>query len=130
MMTCEDWKAFVHDYVLGDLSDPAREVLDLHAGSCPSCLGEARALKLVDRTLKLEPAVEPPPDLGRRALESIAERPRREYWRIAAALLLAGVLGAASATGAVSRRLPEEVRSAPRVIADAAGFVPHFLIKE
>ena len=130
MMTCDDWRAFAHDYALGDLSDPARELLDRHASGCASCLAEARDLKLVDRTLRIEPSVDPPPNLGRRALEEKASRPRRETWRFAAALILAGVLGAASVSGAVTRRLPEEVREAPRVLGEAAKLIPAFLRSE
>ena len=127
MMTCDDWRSFLHDYVLGDLGDPARQLLDRHAESCPGCLGEAGILKLVDRRLREEPALEPPPGLGRRALEVAPARFGREMWRVAAGLLLAGGIGAASVSGAVVDRLPEDLRSGPRVLADAARFLPELM---
>ena len=118
MMNCDDWKAFAHDYVFGDLNDPARELLDAHAASCASCLGEARILKLVDRRLRDEPAVAPPAGLGRRAMQPAPTRGRRELWRVAAALLLAGGIGA------FTSRLPDELRRAPEYLSEAAQKIP------
>ncbi len=129
-MTCDEWKAFAHDYVFGDLHDPARELLDRHAESCASCLAEAGILKLVDRRLRDEPALEAPPGLGRRALETAPARPGRELWRVAAALLLAGGIAAVSVISGVEKELPDDVRSAPRLLFKAAGSLPDFLIKE
>jgi anti-sigma factor RsiW len=117
MMTCDDWKAFAHDYVFGDLSDSARERLDRHAESCSSCLREAGTLKAVDRRLRQVPEVEPPAHLSRRALEDAPARTRRELWRVAAVLLVAGVLGAFIT-------LPDDVSflsQAARLIPDLRG---------
>jgi len=122
MMTCDDWKAFLHDYVLGDLSDPARELMDRHAGACSTCLGEARALKLVDRRLREEPLMEPAKDLAARALRPVAPAQiRRELARLAAALLLAG--GLVAGAGLVADRIPENIRSSPRVFLNAASLI-------
>lgn len=126
MMNCDDWKAFAHDYVFGDLHDPARELLDGHAASCSSCLGEARLLKLVDRRLREEPAVVPPPGLGRRALEPVPASPGRELWRVAATLLLAGGIGTLAVTSGFARHLPDDVRRAPEVMSGAAKSIPAF----
>ena len=127
MMTCDDWKSFSHDYALGDLSDPARALLDRHVESCAACLNEARLLQLVDRRFREEPEVAAPAGLARRALEAAPARNRRELWRVAASLLLAGGIGAAAATGAFLDRLPEDVRSSPRVFTDAARLLPQLL---
>ena len=124
MMNCDEWKAFAQDYVFGDLNDPARDLLDRHAASCASCLGEASLLKRVDRGLRQEPAVEPPPGLWKRALEAAPAPASRELWRVAAALLLAGALGALSVTGAFSNRLPDEVQRVPKVMTEAAQMIP------
>ena len=125
-MTCDEWRAFTHDYVFGDLHAPARELLDGHAASCASCLGEARLLKFVDQRLREEPTLTPPPGLARRALEEAPARPGRELWRIAAALLLAGGIGAASASSDFTRQLPDDVRRAPRYFSEAAQEIPSF----
>ena len=122
MMNCDEWKAFLHDYVLADLSDPARELLDRHAGACPACLGEARALKLLDRRLREEPMKAPPKNLAARALRPAKSAPiRRELARLAAAILLAG--GLAAGAGLVADRIPENIRSSPRVFLDAASLI-------
>jgi anti-sigma factor RsiW len=122
MMTCSDWKAFLHDYVLGDLSDPARELMGHHAGTCPSCLGEARALQVVDRGLRDEPWREPLKGLADRALRpAAAPSIRRELARLAAALALA--CGLAAGAGLVGDRIPEDIRSSPRVFLDAASLI-------
>src|SRR5262245_3548338 len=107
MMTCDEWRAFAHDYVLGDLSDPARELLDRHAASCAACLGEARALQRADRLLREDPAVTPPPDLSRLALASTPRRRWGELRRVAAAVLVAGAIGAASLS------LPDDWKGIP-----------------
>lgn len=124
MMNCDDWKAFAQDYVFGDLNDPARELLDRHAASCASCLGEASQLKRVDRGLRQDPEVEPPTDLWKRALEVAPAPTSRELWRVAAALMLAGALGALSVTGAFSNQLPDEVSRVPKVMTEAAQMIP------
>jgi len=129
MMICDEWKSFLHDYVLGDLGDAARELLDRHAASCAVCLGEARVLKLVDRRLREEPAIEPPAGLERRALEEIPARVGREIWRVAAALLLAGGIGALSVSG-LADLLPDDVRAVPATFTRAARFLPHVTIFE
>ena len=126
-MNCDAWKPFAHDYVFGDLSDPAREALDRHAASCASCLNEARLLQLVDRRLRQEPVLEAPAGLWRRALETAAVRPSRELWRVAAALLLAGGIGVLSASSAFASRLPDELHRAPRVIAETVRYIPSLL---
>jgi anti-sigma factor RsiW len=123
MMTCDEWKAFAHDYVFGDLNDPARELLDRHAASCASCLNEAGLLKLVDRRLRQEPALPAPAGLGKRALEQAPARGGREIWRVAAALLFAGGIGAWSVSG-LADRLPDDVRAAPGAFTRAAQFLP------
>lgn len=130
MMHCDEWKSFAHDYVYGDLGEPARHLLDGHAASCASCLGEARLLKLVDRSLREEPALQPPPGLHRRALEGAAPRAGREIWRVAAALLLAGGIGAASVSSAVRNRIPDDLRRAPGVLSEAARLIPPLVILE
>jgi hypothetical protein len=126
-MNCEDWRAFLHDYVLGDLTEPARELLARHAESCAPCLAEARVLQLVDRRLREEARLEPPRGLADRALSAAPARFNRDLWRVAAALLLAGGIGVAAAAGAGSDRIPEEVRSGPRVLVEAARLVPQYL---
>ena len=118
MMTCDDWKAFAHDYVFGDLSDPARELLDRHAASCASCLGEAGRLQNVDRRLRQVPVLDPPAGLARRALEDAPARTRRELWRVAAVLLVAGVLGAFITLPHELTRLPGEMSRAALLIPD------------
>jgi len=123
MMTCDDWRAFAHDYVLGDLSDPARALLDAHAASCASCLGEARALQQVDRRLREDPEVTPPPDLARRALEGSAVRRRSELWRVAAALLLA------AGVGSMASALPADWSRVPGAMSEAARLIPTFLVE-
>lgn len=126
-MLCEEWRAFLHDYVLGDLNEPARELLARHAQSCASCLAEARVLQFVDRRLRDEARLEPPRGLGERALSAAPVRFSRELRRVAAALLLAGGIGVVAAAGAGVDRLPEEVRSGPRVLVEAARLVPQYL---
>jgi anti-sigma factor RsiW len=123
MMTCDDWRAFAHDYVLGDLSEPARALLDAHAESCASCLGEARALQRVDRRLREDPVVAPPPDLAKRALEGFAVRRRSELWRVAAALLLA------AGVGSMATLVPEDWSRVPGAMSKAARLVPTFLVE-
>ena len=125
-MNCDDWKAFTHDYVFGDLNEPARELLDAHAASCSSCLSEARILKFVDRRLREEAVVVPPPGLGRRVLEPEPASPGRELWRVAATLLLAGGIGALAVTSGFARHLPDDVRRAPEVMSGAAKTFPAF----
>src|SRR6185503_2090873 len=126
-MNCEDWRAFLHDYVLGDLNEPARDLLARHAESCAGCLAEARALQWVDRRLREEARLEPPRGLANRALSAGPVRIRRELWRVAAALLLAGGVGVAASAGAGASSLPDEVRSGRRVLVDAARLVPQYL---
>jgi len=126
-MNCDDWRAFLHDYVLGDLHEPARELLARHAESCATCLAEARVLQFVDRRLREEARLEPPRGLADRALSPGPVRIKRELWRVAAALLLAGGVGVAAAAGAGAGSLPQEVRSGPRVLVDAARLVPQYL---
>jgi len=126
-MNCDAWKPFAHDYVFGDLSDPAREALDRHAESCASCLNEARLLQLVDRRLRQEPVVEPPAGLWKRALEDAPARPSRELWRVAAALLLAGGIGVLTASSSFARQMPDEINKAPKVIVETARFIPSLL---
>ena len=127
MMNCDDWKAFAHDYVYGDLNVPARELLDRHAASCASCLNEARQLQFVDRRLRQEPVLEPPAGLWKRALEAGPARQSRELWRVAATLLLAGGIGVLSATSAFASRLPDEIHRAPKIIVETARFIPSLL---
>jgi putative zinc finger protein len=136
MMNCDEWKAFAQDYVFGDLNDPARELLDRHAASCASCLGEASQLKRVDRGLRQEPAVEPPAGLWKRALKDALRLPSgralenapapasRELWRVAAALMIAGAIGALSITGAFARQMPDEVQRVPKVMTEAVQRIP------
>jgi anti-sigma factor RsiW len=126
-MTCDEWRTFLHDYVLGDLNEPARELLARHAESCATCLAEARVLQFVDRRLRDEARLEPPRGLADRALSAAPVRIRRELWRVAAALLLAGGIGVIAAVGAGVDRLPEEIRSGPRVLVEAARLVPRYL---
>ena len=127
MMICDEWKALSHDYVFGDLSDPARELLDRHAGACASCLVEARLLKLVDRRLLEERAPDPPAGLTRRALEEAPSRLWRELRGVAAALLVAGALGVLSLSVSVADRIPEDVRAGPRILSEAVSILPQLL---
>ena len=138
-MTCDDWKAFVHDYVLGDLTPPAKALLDRHAEDCPSCLAEARMLQAVDRHLAGDPAIPAPAGLADRVMDRIPRRAsfRGELVRLAAALLLVTGLGGAATLAAVqetSRRLiPADIQSAPGLLIDAARLIPEtipFELKE
>ena len=124
MMNCDEWKAFAQDYVFGDLNDPARELLDRHAASCASCLGEASQLKRIDRGMRQEPSAKPPAGLWRRALDAAPAPASRELWRVAAALMIAGAIGALSVTGSLARQLPDEVQRVPKVVAEAAQMIP------
>ena len=106
-MTCEDWQAFLHDYVLGDLGEPARRLLDRHTEECAGCLSEARALQVVDRSLAELPDRTVPGHVADRVLAAL---PVRTSWRGELARLAAAALLAACIAGALT--VPDPVQAA------------------
>ncbi len=96
-MTCDEWRAFLQDYVDGGLSEPAKVMIDRHLSECAPCFDDARAHRGVQNWLSSRPELEPPASLVDRVMES-TRRPvggwRRELIRIAAAAMFVAGLAA------------------------------------
>lgn len=132
-MTCDEFRPFLHEYVLGDLGAPARQILDRHANECAACLAEADALQKVDRALASQPVQPVPPGLTDRLMARLpapGRSFRREARRLAAAALLVIGLGAAASVGAVRDSAEEAISKVPMTPGElfrAAGDVRYVL---
>lgn len=109
-MSCDEWKAFLQDYVTGALSDPARAAIDRHLSECADCFSEARAHRIVEDRLRNQPAIPVPAGLVDRVVRAAAPAPsfrfRRELVRMAAAALVAVGVGLAFALGGFEAAIP------------------------
>jgi anti-sigma factor RsiW len=108
-MSCDEWKAFLQDYLAGGLSDTAKSAVERHLSDCAPCFAEARAHKLVEKHLAEQPVLDVPAGLVDRivdrAVPKRVSRFRHELLRVAAAFVAAISLGAAAVTYGYTDRL-------------------------
>lgn len=108
-MSCDEWKAFLQDYLSGGLSETARAAVERHLSDCPACFAEARAHKLVENHLAGQPVLDVPAGLIDRIVDAAMPRRvsrfRHEVFRVAAAFLAAISLGVAAVMAGYSDRL-------------------------
>jgi hypothetical protein len=141
---CREWRERIGALVLGQLAEDERFAVEAHLEGCPACRAEAEALAPVVPMLRradpdrLEPAPEPPAELGDRiarrvAAERRAERRRRRRTRFglatagaaaaaAAAALLIVILGGSSPS---SQSETVAFRSLPHGAWAEASLMPH-----
>ena len=100
-MNCDEWKAFLQDYLAGVLSDPARAAIERHLSDCTACFADARAHKMVETHLRGQVELDVPPGLVDRIMAHVPKPQhvfRRELVRIAAVFVAAVGLGIAALT--------------------------------
>jgi Putative zinc-finger/Anti-sigma-K factor rskA len=141
---CRQWRERIGALVLGQLTEDERFAVEAHLEGCPACRAEAEALAPVVPMLRradparLEPAPEPPAELGERIARRIAaerrsERRRRRRARFglatagaaaaaAVAALLIVILGGSSPS---SRSETVAFRSLPQGAWAKASLAPH-----
>jgi putative zinc finger protein len=142
---CREWRERIGALVLGQLTEDERFAVEAHLEGCPACRAEAEALAPVVPMLRradpdrLEPAPEPPAELGERiarrvAAERRSERRRRRRARFglaaagaaaaaAAAALLIVILGGGSSPSSQSETVA--FRSLPQGAWAKASLAPH-----
>lgn len=74
-MECEQVRTMLEDHHYGELEEPLAAEVTAHLGDCPKCRSELAMLECEARlyeayAAKTERALEPPPDLWKRALDS------------------------------------------------------------
>jgi hypothetical protein len=141
---CREWRERIGALVLGQLTEDERFAVEAHLEGCPACRAEAEALAPVVPMLRradpdrLEPAPEPPAELGERiarrvAAERRSERRRRRRARFglaaagaaataATAALLIVILGGSSPS---SQSETVAFRSLPQGAWAKASLAPH-----
>lgn len=114
-MTCDEWRAFLQDYVDGALSGPAQNAIDRHLSECAGCFADARAHKQVAARLAGEPLLEPPAGLVDRVMKELQPVGswKREVWRLAAAAALLIGLGSVVIVGFKAPRVATPSLKAP-----------------
>ena len=81
---CRQWRERIGALVLGQLTEDERFAVEAHLEGCPACRAEAEALAPVVLMLRradpdrLEPAPEPPAELGERIARRVAAERRSE----------------------------------------------------
>jgi len=152
-MTDHDrWADAAGAYVLGAMTATERDDFERHLAMCPTCREDVDELRPAAEALPMaSPPVLPPPALKDRIMAEVereaallaeagpaadrpaVERPRRRFrlpalagWRlapVAAALLIAGVLGGALLTGGGSKTYPAGANAEIQVDGDKATLV-------
>lgn len=82
-MKCDEFQEQVDDLALGQLEEPRRSELLLHASGCQSCQALLSGLGAVaDRLLLAAPQIEPPAGFESRALARMGSpaSPQRAWW--------------------------------------------------
>ncbi len=121
-MNCDEWKAFLQDYLAGVLSDPARAAIERHLSDCATCFADARAHKMVETHLRGQPELDVPAGLVDRIMAQVPKPQhvfQRELLRIAAVFVAALGLGIAALTYGYDARIgppTAQVESARRTI--------------
>lgn len=108
-MNCGKFENLVDGYLLNELSEKDRSLLESHLGSCGACrehVAELQALEvMLDRAS--EWTVEPPPYLAGRIIANLPSRPASGFWswRVLRPMVVTGSLVLALAVGFLGRDL-------------------------
>ena len=130
---CRQWREQLGALVLGQLTEDERFAVEAHLEGCPACRAEAEALAPVVPMLRradparLEPAPEPPAELGERIARRIAAERRSERRRRRRARFGLATAGAAAAAAVAALLIVILGGSSPSSRSETVAFrsLPH-----